>query len=283
MQLKLSKELISINRNFIMGCAMLSIMLFHQHFVNIHPFIEFQIFGLMGVDIFLFVSGFGIAYSIKKHDLLDFYKRRFIRILPTCLFRGIILSLLFIIFNFGSFHPLKIISFDQWYIQTILLFYIISPFLYKIILRNQTNLILGIIIICLLLSFIPNQRGFSPYDLIRFLTWSASRLPVYILGMIISMKEITIKKQFLLIGLFPLCAMFIYRYLFVVKHLCSINYYLWSYIILLATGMPTLIYLIIKIGHYLNLKLYSFIELFGKYSLEIYLWHGIIYSFINWS
>ena len=59
------KQDISEKRTLLMGVAMLSIMLFHQGWIwGWNPFFAFfHFYGNWGVDIFFFVSGFGLYYS----------------------------------------------------------------------------------------------------------------------------------------------------------------------------------------------------------------------------
>ena len=70
---------ISEHRTLLMGVAMLSIMLFHQGWIwGWNPFFAFfHFYGNWGVDIFFFVSGFGLYYSLKRdYNVISFYKRR---------------------------------------------------------------------------------------------------------------------------------------------------------------------------------------------------------------
>lgn len=57
-----------------MGFAMISIMLFHQPFFFDNLFVGFfHLFGYWGVEVFLFVSGFGIVHSLKKNSIPVYY------------------------------------------------------------------------------------------------------------------------------------------------------------------------------------------------------------------
>lgn len=92
------EQSISPNRYFLMGNAMVAIMLFHQHWLKNSVFFDiFHQYGHWGVDIFLLVSGYGIANSLSKNNIQTFYKNRFKRILPTCLLVGIISTILYFI------------------------------------------------------------------------------------------------------------------------------------------------------------------------------------------
>ncbi|MFV0538204.1 MAG: acyltransferase family protein [Dysgonomonas sp.] len=78
-------NLLSKYRSQLMGIAILWIMLFHSN-LDVSFFTIFDLIksiGNAGVDIFMFVSGFGIYYSlIKGVSLKTFYKNRLWRILP---------------------------------------------------------------------------------------------------------------------------------------------------------------------------------------------------------
>ena len=61
--------LLSKHRSAIMGFAILWIMLFHLHVsVDFTPFMIIKRLGYGGVDIFLFLSGFGLYYSCSKEN-----------------------------------------------------------------------------------------------------------------------------------------------------------------------------------------------------------------------
>ena len=93
---------ISRYRSELMGCAMLWIILFHLPQI---PLVEnntivlwiskgariFQWIGFYGVDIFLFLSGYGLVYSLEQNNLWEYYKKRMLRIFPGL----IIISLLY--------------------------------------------------------------------------------------------------------------------------------------------------------------------------------------------
>ena len=76
-------------RSEIMGLACLWVMLHHNVFDwpnALEPLERFALYGNLGVDIFLLLSGVGLYYAwAKKPALSDFYARRFVRLLcPMC-------------------------------------------------------------------------------------------------------------------------------------------------------------------------------------------------------
>lgn len=67
-----------------MGAAMLFVILFHVALDRGDPFYGLRRCGNVGVDIFLFLSGVGLWFSwMKTPDVLRFYRRRLLRIVPT--------------------------------------------------------------------------------------------------------------------------------------------------------------------------------------------------------
>lgn len=69
-----------------MGAAMLFVILFHVALDRGDPFYGLRRCGNVGVDIFLFLSGVGLWFSwVKTPDVLRFYRRRLLRIVPTWL------------------------------------------------------------------------------------------------------------------------------------------------------------------------------------------------------
>lgn len=67
-----------------MGAAMLFVILFHVALDRGDPFYGLRRCGNVGVDIFLFLSGVGLWFSwVKSPDVLRFYRRRLLRIVPT--------------------------------------------------------------------------------------------------------------------------------------------------------------------------------------------------------
>ena len=84
-------SVVSQFRSEIMGVAIILVLLCHCSGFSwgmFQPYVkELAHLGACGVDIFLFVSGYGLFFSMKKNsDVLGFYKRRFLRIVPEYLF-----------------------------------------------------------------------------------------------------------------------------------------------------------------------------------------------------
>lgn len=161
------------------------------------------------MDIFLFLSGVSLYYSLKKikmiykKDILDFYQRRGVRVLsvyflfcvPWFIFRDILKD-----HNLPTF--LRQVSFMDkhinsfWFIGVILICYLIYPFLYSVLQkgRKQTVLLFTVLYMASIMTlccFVPNS-----YEYNGILT---SRIPIFILGSIYAEKvyndEIISKRE----------------------------------------------------------------------------------------
>lgn len=142
--------------------------------------------GDSGVDIFMFLSGWGLYFSYKKYSILEFYKRRFIRILPLYM----IICLVFIIVINGNIKDyLSCIStygfwargiWYDWYIPAILLFYLLYPLIGKS--TDKIGILPFIIstVVCVgVISYIQISTDFQYGDIRMFVL---SRFPVFVLG-----------------------------------------------------------------------------------------------------
>lgn len=166
---------ISNVRTYLMGIAMMMVVLFH---VGIGPF---GYFGYWGVDIFLFLSGFGICFSLSKGEsLAKFYFKRLLRIMPGALLCGIVFG------GVGCVHGDRELAFcglNLWYIRTILIFYLLSPCIFCGMKRWGAKAIALMIACSEVLAFLFDTSSCFGYCLKETMSWSFSRLPIYILGM----------------------------------------------------------------------------------------------------
>jgi len=141
----------------------------------------------MGVDIFFLVSGFGCCASLTKNpDVPAFYKRRAVRILPTWL--TILLIMHLIGLRIGAHCPHTFWEgiqwytglgwwlgglYYEWYIPTLLLFYVFAPLLFRMSGR-QLLVGMGVAVLAGLL--------FHRFGLFEHLYMSYQRIPVMMLG-----------------------------------------------------------------------------------------------------
>lgn len=162
--------------------------------------------GNFGVDIFVFLSGIFLFFSLKGKSTLQFYKKRIVRLgIPFLLIDGCYWIYTYI---FQSFKPLtffKNISFYAfwiegnnivWFIAFILLMYLIYPVVYhSILLRfehceyKRLFCIFALIILaltgCIVLKNYPSHFINSWYKSVAV---ALTRVPIFLLGCFIGPK-----------------------------------------------------------------------------------------------
>ena len=150
--------LLSKYRNEIMGMAILWIMFFHLGLPpQLHIFHFISTIGYTGVDMFVLLSGFGIYFSLSKElSLINWYKKRLVRIIPIWLFFTV---LLFFCCNpehyhFFSFQFGELIGRTWWFMPFILSAYIAAPMFYWVVRKGRDILLLTILgILCIMLIY----------------------------------------------------------------------------------------------------------------------------------
>lgn len=192
-------HLLSHYRVDLMGVAMISVILYHQPFIKDNFIATWcNILGYIGVEVFLIVSGFGIAHSLSKNDLKTYFNNRFIRLFPACFIAGlmkIITSCLpppIEMPEASSCFISDLIGISNWYIYAIVVYYCLAPVLYRLI--NKYGWI--VLIIASIFSYIIVaiwKNDVNAHFLIYFGRWIVKRLPVFVLGLTIALKPVNMK------------------------------------------------------------------------------------------
>jgi len=265
---------ISTYRSELMGWSILWIMMLHFTFNQIAPLGFVAQYGFAGVEIFLFVSGLGLYYSLERDkDLGHFYKKRLFRIFPTYYIIGIIASLLLFHDDIPSyFFRYTTIGFWtggifwEWYIPSLIILYLLVP-IFKLLLNKNILYIVTIIIICFGCSYCLIDS--NHIDRAHF--FLLYRIPAFLFGMVCALwiKEKRSTKYFLYV---LIAGLPFFLYLFPQHHQVY-NYKYFSLIFLL----PLFILIFILISKYLKF-LNPIISCIGKASLEIYLIQSIFFS-----
>lgn len=279
---------ISQHRTAIMGISMLSIMLFHQYFTSVFPFNIFHNFGHWGVDLFLFLSGMGLVNSLKRNSLKVYYQRRFFRLAPACIICGTIKYIAFLLIGapiaLGERLEIgwwSVFSLDLWFIYTIIIYYAISPLLYKLLChKNYAFTLLGVIFLFYYASiFLFSKVGDNWMTPIGLFTWTAARLPVFTFGMLLAIRGEMLSKKLTIIS--AVCLLFAVIIVFMMKagtDTPTLNMHLYF---ALAIGALALTKSCIWLLGHTPQAFTKFFEFIGHHSLEIYLTHEfIIYAFI---
>lgn len=265
-------------RNALMGISIIYVIIFHFHpkgllLNNIGKY------GWTGVDMFFYLSAIGLCYSLNsKSNILQFYRRRISRIIPTWWF--FLISVLAISIIVGKLHPSGIFEFlcyftglgwwlnglfdnalfvyyYEWYVPTLLFYYAIFPFFF--FMSRRTLLFLTIIVSIGIEIMLRD-------NLCPSLHLSYPRLLSFMIG-ILSFRYIfenSSKNKRIDHVNYILFFISITSVLLAISHQISFNVFL-SFI------MPFVFYIFAIIIKYTkSSKLFSFL---GSISLELYLVH----------
>ena len=285
--MKSTSTLISENRTYLMGISMIIIMFFHQYFVSDSIILKVVgLYGNYGVDVFLFVSGFGLAHSLQKNSIPIFYKRRLLKIIPACILIGII-KILITDFAPSSITFLKeeaftnlrygwrtLFGLDLWFIRAILFLYLITPLINLAFDRfnKMVVLALGFLIGTLLVYFYPFHDG--------IIDWVAPRIPAFVFGMYIAKKDFTQTKSTIITSIILIiCAVVLKAVVFMeipnrpAFARCDMTY------VLFAAALPLVCTIMIWLKKYLSaIRLTPAIYYIGGITLEIYLCHEFLFK-----
>ncbi len=178
--------LISKYRTGLMGLATIFVYIFHDPIYTNHPAINAiknRLF--IGVDIFIFLSGYGLYYaSLKRQTIKSFYIKRIKRVYPTFL---VVACIVCMIKNSDFRETLSILStigywwgdsFQSWYISAILVFYLLFPFYLKWFNPSPYKTTFQAVIIGVLIT-IPAYIVFPDLRIGFF-----SRIPIFSIGVL---------------------------------------------------------------------------------------------------
>lgn len=284
---KLSNDLMSRQRTILMGIMILFIMVFH--FTEDCKKFDFHFDGWIqwfwtyirssGVDTFLFLSGLGLYYSMKKNpDIKAFYKRRLIRIvipyvlvaLPAWIGRD------FFYRKTGLWEFIKdftFLSFKNgerwyWYILMILVCYLIFPYIFRIVeaAKNQIEgemyflAVAGAITIALM--------GMKLYagDSYKALEIALTRFPIFIAGCFYGRSSYERRESYWKWGVI-LCVCIAALYLF------PKNMPIFSRYIIGLLNVSVCAFLAVFFSKVRMNGMKKILEWCGNHSLELYLVH----------
>ena len=199
-----NNNLLSKYRSALMGISIIMIYVFHftedcasknYNYSGWIPFFKTYI-GSSIVDAFLFLSGLGLFYSIKKNpDILEFYRRRVIKILnpytvialPSWIIFDIHinkLSMIQVLKDFSFYTFFNKGKTWYWYIGFMLFCYIIYPYLYQIV-NNARNAIEGemyMLVLCSSITLLALIFAIYKPHLFNYIRIALLRLPFFIFG-----------------------------------------------------------------------------------------------------
>lgn len=185
--------------------------------------------GQIGVDIFLFLSGMGLWYSLSKfyetNTVIDceiksqipldkyiwlktlgccrklnvWYAKRYIRILvPYVIIQGSMTAVKCIFDGESFWHWASVVSTIEfwishraaWFIALLLPLYLITPWLFELLKKNGVKTLVLITVVCYLISLYPNNA--ESWTFFKNLQFAIIRVPAFVVGMYMAPK---IKKN----------------------------------------------------------------------------------------
>lgn len=253
--------------------------------------------GYGGVDIFLFLSGLGLYFSLSKGNvkLSQYYKKRFCRILPEFWLFLLITYIISLDFNLYSFCKLIYRAttigywiphtpYSLWYISCILFLYAIFPIYFKLFNKHGLKIFLititlGLVSIaayaCITVFFMDNTIR----DNLLILT--LARIPIFFIGAIFGYYikhptsiNFSYKKVLVISLLFILSIASLGYFLqFCKAYLWTCALYFLPFIIITPVLCIILALIMEKLPQIISI---SFAKI-GALSLELYIVHEYIY------
>lgn len=277
-------ELVNKHRTKIMGFAALWIIIFHvwqRLFVSTPLLFEVEYLlksiGFYGVDMFFFLSGAGLVYSINKNSLGKYYINRFKRIIIPFLISGFVIKIqrgwdfktLLLNFFGYSFFKGYVLNF-LWFFMAIIVVYITFPLYYWVFnkIKHKNVFFVFEVIVWFVVSYLLKDIVYQ--DLYYF----TNRIPVILAGVLFGYYGYNSKKIYMkdiiyiTIGMFLVGLYMSYLQVFKdVKFFLPASRFAFSAFL---TSIP-LIVILAAIFDWLNSKCnFSSLYFLGKLSLELY-------------
>ena len=284
-------------RNEIYGLCILWVTFFHiesvTHFPHYIPLLsEILRLGNSAVDIFLFLSGYCLSLSFRRHPNLGrYFRRRFMRIIIPYLLIAIPYFLWELFCESHIQGPLSMTghfffnlsgaSFwckgvqTTWFVHAIIAFYLVFPLLYHLVTRHKQGswLLLGCIY-----AFIIVVHELFPSTRLSAIAYS--RLPAFTLGIMMAChgtKLPTSPKAILLYAAYLFIAIYLFHVNTWLKTHCSDYFWEWMFFITLI--IPSL-FIIERFVHFSGQHVRKCLKFVGDMSLEVYLTHVTILHII---
>ena len=212
---------LSLKRTQLMGLATLMIIICHasaSHVLMPHWLSKLMDLGNYGVDIFLFLSGLGLFYSLSKKPIttvvggVNYCKRRCNRIFTPYLLVFVPYSLLYLyLHKYTVFDSLLCISALEywffhrgaWFVSLIVVLYLLAPVLYKVFSSKGKWIYSGVFIFVIMVLCKMPIEGESHSNIIQNVLFAFGRTPSFLVGMAVAQACMN-KKTISVIWLFLL-------------------------------------------------------------------------------
>ncbi len=181
-------------RDEMKGLAILWVVFFHAQ-LGLTGFVyDIQKIGYGGVDIFFFLSGFGLFHSLEREDGLKAYlKRRAGRLLPAYLpFCALWLCVMIPLYAMGTVQSVRMamgnllmlgyfasVPMISWYVSALAMSVLLAPFFYSVLKEEQHALRNALALLAAAFGLGLSFIGTDMY-------MAVSRLPIFLLGMLVA-------------------------------------------------------------------------------------------------
>lgn len=293
-------DLLADNRTALMGISIVCIMLYHQNWFSTGLWTYAQLFGYIGVEVFLIISGFGLAHSLEHNSLRTYYKNRFLRLFPACLVFGIIkVAMQFLPFvpESNMFFLWDLLSISHWYIYAIIIYYIVAPWVNKVVKRwGWMPLIVAAVFSYAIVWLFADTGGGMNY-FAKYGRWAIKRFPVFIMGMTIAHRPLKLNVAVVIGFIAIVLNLICFRYVVIANASLDIqslpvrwftylpnrtdipDHGLYLLNMLSALFLCWLFALITRLFKYIHLlPVFTWL---GSYSLELYLCHQFIFKVVD--
>lgn len=257
------------------GIAILIIILCHLAVVDSTlPFVKIFTPGFIGVDIFIFYSGYSLGYSYTKRSLGDFFLQRIKRIIPMFMVFSLLSSLIHIykgetltfwdwICNLTTLSYYGAGGFPiDWFLSSIFLFYLVYPFLFTFVEKCNFGSVIVMSVSTLLII--------AMYDIYEYYGCAISRLPIFCLGIWFYQRSnsANVNKNF---GLLAIALFFIMCVGVLLK---KFGFYMHGYFLvdMFCPSFLLIIGLLLSFRKNVNsTKFGNIISFLGNHSIEVYI------------
>lgn len=260
-----------------MGLSIIYVVVYHLYgFQEAKENLRLFQYGYMGVDVFMFLSGYGLCYSYSKNSILTFYRRRLVRIYPLWVVKAVMVMLLGLALArtctlWDAFCNLTALYYlglggtiHDWYIPAILIIYFLFPLLFHKVRICKTKVLLLLVCINMLIFAILHLFSFN-----WFYDCFIARIPMVFMG--IATYHRRDDKYFLVIAM-------ALQTLFLIP---SVLYGV-SSIYRTMCWAPMLMLIMVAVAQLIKTLqwLHSIINKVGNHTLEIYLAHSFNFILI---
>ena len=279
----MSWKALSKFRDELMGLACLWVMLHHNFFVwpeSMDGLRRFSLYGNLGVDIFLVLSGVGLYYAWSKQPpLSDFYARRFVRILVPYVLIAVPYWVWRDLFGHQGSFLLDVTQLSlpvqgvitTWYVPAIAVFYLLYPLIAKFLFSGdrwtRATLLCGVVLLgCLHL----NDSGSELYQNCEI---ALTRSAIFILGCALGKS---VKEDEPIAPHLPLLGLLWILLNNSLRRSISLSavWIRFSYIPLALSAVLVCLWVLERLENWGALR--KLLRFFGERSLELYLTHVLI-------